>query len=260
MVAEGLEALGYQPVFQRPGVWTEHQAEDFDVVVTMGTRLHSALIRDLYQDRGVPVLVLDLPPIRREGFWALWPYKINIVPTEAPPDRLGLIDFKVRRERGEDILVLGQKAGDAAHGMDREQIRSWFGRTLEMLVTKHPKRRVVWRPHPQYPIGMEGYDNSDPRTESLDDALENVGATVTFNSTAGIRSILDGIPTFVNFTCFYRDAASGTKLPAMDKRDALPPRDTLEDFFSRLTHCVWSEDELRTPAPYAETLARMEAA
>lgn len=257
LVARGIDALGYQPIFQRPSVWSEHQAQEFDLVVTTGARLHSAQIRDLYRERGVPVIILDLSPIRRDGLWALWPYKLNTVPIEADRDRLSLVHWG-QREIGVDVLICGQVAGDAAHGMDREQIRSWFGRTAELVREKLPSHRVIWRPHPQYPFEMPGFDYSDPRKVSFEDALDGVGAVVTFNSTAGLFSISQGIPTFVSHTCFYKEAASGTGLPSMKGSDALPPRDTIEDYFSRLTHCVWAEDELATAEPYRETLARME--
>lgn len=252
-VADGVRALGAEPVFQRPQVWREHEAEDFGLIVTMGLRLHSGNIARLYRERGVPVLTVDLPPIRREGLWAVWPGRINALPATAPPDRLGLVTFE-RRKAGESVLVCGQKADDAAHGMDTTTLIDYFGRTVSMLKAKHPGRRIIWRPHPQQPLSLSA-ETSDPESETLEEALAGCGALVTFNSTCGITSLAAGIPTFAAREAYYRELCA-PGLPEMGGRDPAPDDEARVAFFSRLTHVCWTEEEIATGRPLEETLGR----
>ena len=255
-VAEGVSRLGYKPVWQRPQGWQEHEAQDFDLVLTMGVKTHSACIASLYKERGVPVLVVDLPPIRKPRLWALWPGEVNKLPEAAPPHRLRLVRFE-RQPLGEKILVCGQKANDAAHRMDKATLRDYFTQTVAMLKVKHPDKRIVWRPHPQEPFSLSA-EQSDPEAETLAEALVGCGALVTFNSTCGVEALLAGVPVFCDPSSFYREVTA-PGLPQLGGRDVLPEDESLCDFFSRLTHVCWDERELATPEPYRQTLERMAA-
>lgn len=252
-VAEGLRALGYEPTFRRPQVWRDHEDEDFQLVVTNGLKIHSRRIARAYQKRGVPVLVVDLPPIRKPGLWALWPGRINALPVSAPMNRLDLLEFD-SWALGDYALVCGQKAGDAAHEMESATLADYFGRTVSMLQTKHPGK-VVWRPHPEHPLPLP-VETSDPDEETLDEALDGCGALVTFNSTCGIRSLELGIPTFSAHESYYRELCP-PGLPALGGRDPVPDDERRCGFFARLSHVCWRESELATAEPWAETLGRV---
>ncbi len=254
-VAEGLRAAGFEPVFQRASVWTEDQALPLDLAVTADLKAWGLRIARHYRGEGVPVLTVDLPPIRRPGLWALWPGEVNHVPADAPADRLHLVKLE-QREPGQRVLVCGQKANDAAHGMSLQNLQRYFARTVKLLQAKHGRDRVVWRYHPQQPIAFDAV-TSYPEAETIAEALNgDVGAVVTYNSTCGIEGLAAGLPVFSDPSSFYREVSS-PGLPELGGKDRPAPPERVREFFSRLTHTVWTTDELATAEPWLETLERV---
>lgn len=246
-VAQGCEALGYRVVWRNHG-WFDPTGDVFDdaaLVVTFGQRLWSGVIADTYRRRGVPVLTVDLPPIRLEGYRALWLERVNWVP-DGPMDSRRLarlqLPFTPLRSAGNKVLVCGQVAGDAAHQMSAKQTRKWAEAVLAEI--DRLGFDAVWRPHPEDRVSIGGVARSDPDTP-LHTVLDgDWWALVTHNSTSGITAILKGIPVFCAPDCFYRPLGNDC-LQRMD----VPFWPTLGerwDFFSRLAYAQWTFEELES--------------
>lgn len=244
-MAEGCEALGHRVTWRNHGWWDEagDYFEDAGLVVTFGQRLWSGVIADAYRRRGVPVLTVDLPPIRREGYRALWLDRINWMPAgKCDADRLAKmrLHFSPLRDAGDTILVCGQVSGDAAHQMNAKQMRTWAESVIGYL--RDAGYSVLWRPHPQDPFPIDGVRRSDPDTPLEEELRLGTWAIVTHNSTSGITSILEGVPVVCAPDCFYAELCSDS-LECM----ADPYWPTLAerwDFFSRLAYVQWTFDEL----------------
>ncbi len=252
--AEGAARLGYEPVWQRHSVFTPDQVEDFDLVATRGARLHSAAVRDAYMGRGVPVVVVDLPPIRTlESQWALWPGFVNRLPASScPHDRLGAVNFN-QAPLGEGVLICGQTAGDAAHGLDRTSLARWYERVVGHI--KRSGRRAVFRPHPQNPMSAPGADLQDPAERSYTEVIgDGWAAVVCINSTCGLEALARGIPVFCDESSFYIEAAQ-----PIDEMDSprRPDPEAVRELFARLSYSQWTPDEIRDGEPIQMTLERM---
>ena len=250
-VAEGLTALGHSVLWRNHGYFSEGDAlPDVDLVVTFGQRLHSAAVAREYRSMGVPVLTVDLPPVREpvedheQAYRALWLDHVNWLPDErCSDDRAIRIGWPVRSQRagrGRRVLVCGQTADDAAHGMDAASVHEWARSTLEAIAEFHP---VDWRPHPRHQFTVPGFE-AQSYGQSLDETLYRGDwwAVVSFNSTAGLTALMQGIPIFCDESCFYSEVAN-TSLSAISD-PWFPTRGQLAGFFSRLAHVQWTFDEL----------------
>jgi len=257
--AKGLEASGYRVKFLRPHVRdVESSIEPADLVVVAGTRLQSAEVRDLYQANGTRVLVIDAPPIRLQGFYAVTPWRVNNIPATAVAERLGLIGHvEPVRNPGWKVLVCGQTAEDAAHLLTKDELRRFYGDTLRLLSRKWGSDLVEWRSHPRNPMAFEGVGVSEH--ETIDEALDDgVAALVSFNSTCGITSLLRGVPTYCHPYSFYSEVAEVGLPSPFHLR--VPNRDRLWSFLARVMACQWSLEELATSDPWRAAIGRLEVA
>jgi hypothetical protein len=265
-VAEGLSALG-TAVSWRSAAYADPQDDyfdDVDLAVTFGQRLWSAAMARAYRDNGVPVVTVDLPPLRLNGYphshRAVWLNHVNWMPAEpCPPDRLDRMHlrFNERRDPGSaGVLVCGQTEDDAAHGMGAVALREWARSTCVAAGDFYP---VTWRPHPRCQFTVGGFQMSKPE-EPIEEVLRrDWRAVVTFNSTVGLSTILAGLPVFCAPTCFYSELANvslaGLPVPGF------PDIGQLVRFFSRLAYVQWSFDEISSGEALAFILplARKEA-
>jgi hypothetical protein len=258
-VAEGLTALGAAVRWRSAGYFTDDDVfDDVDCVVTFGQRLHSKTVASTYRERGVPVITIDLPPLRIDDFEsthrAMWLDHVNWMPEHpCPADRLMNLKLKIneRREDGSGVLVAGQAQDDAAHGMGAVALREWAKSTANAVGDFYP---VTWRPHPQYSFKLNGFQVSD---EPIDEALEkDWRAVVTYNSTVGLAALLAGIPVFCDPSSFYAELC-GTSLAGL-AAPRFPTIGRMTRFFSRLAYVMWTFDEIESGKPIEFILKQIE--
>ena len=247
-VAEGFRSLGHSVTWRNHGYWDEGDFDAYaDAVVTFGQRLWSARIADAYRAAGVPVLTVDLPPLRTDGFAeyrALWLDHVNWLPGHrCPCDRLERLhlDFKPHREDGRGVLLCGQCADDAAHGMDATDLRQWAQATAEAIGEFDS---VTWRPHPRDQFSLDGFEASDSSVPFGDVLEQDWRAVATFNSTCGLTALVEGVPVVCDSSCFYGEVAN-TSLSALGEPHWPLLGDRVE-FFCRVAYSQWKFDELRS--------------
>jgi len=245
-VAEGFTALGGSVSWCAPKGWTEAEADpSMDVAVTFGQRVHSARIAAEYRRIGIPVITVDLPPLRVNGMAdthrALWLNYVNWMPSgECDPERLQSFNLEFRPlNYGRDILLCGQTEDDAAHGMGAMELRKWANDQAEAVGEWH---KVVWRPHPQGHFHLDGWP---ARTvgEDIEVVLRRGWhACITYNSTVGIAALLNGVPVFCDPSSFYAELGSTSLARLTEPR--WPSLGERVAFFSRLAYVQWTFDEL----------------
>ena len=250
-LAEGCQTIGHKVVWQRPGVWQSGDIiADAGAVVVHGMSRTGGDIARQYQDRKVPVWILELPRIRTEpNAWGFYLDTVHYVPDKGfrKPVTPGLIEDR----KPETVVVCGQLPGDLAHGMPmgawdawaREQVRN--AREVTGL-------KVVYRQHPHYnaaiPSDKYGADEiSDSRDSILREALENAAVLICHNSTSGWEAIDAGVPVFATATGEHRP---GYKDYCIESLDDLKPlskarrREALE----RAASSQWTMKEFRSGA------------
>lgn len=151
------------------------------------------------------------------------------------------------RERGKRILICLQRSG--GWSMDGQDVLAWLGSTVQQI-KKHSDKPMVIRGHPgsQNILPQVIAQHPDIRVSVESDLrrdLESAWATVTYNSSPGVASVLWGIPAFVTDPCPQRSQAWPTVNTDLSKimTPEMPDR---EEFYHRLAQCHWNTAELPT--------------
>src|SRR5690606_21813531 len=171
-LTEGFLSIGAQ-ASPRCSQYPRADAAPSTLVVVYGARA-GARVRQCYEAAGVPVVTVDWGYMarvntreeRETGHYQVGLGGLNSLPPfECPPDRFKALGVKVTAKGGNPegyTLLIGQVPGDAAHGMDRAQMRRW----LTAMAAQHPN--VRYRPHPLGRIELPGVPEL---TVTLADAL-----------------------------------------------------------------------------------------
>lgn len=266
-VSEGLQALGAAVTWRNHGYWDPATGvlEDADVIATFGQRLWSKKIAAAYRERGVPVLTVDLPPLRigtmADDYRALWLDWVNWLPGDnCPSDRLTRlfshyrIQFERRRNAGERVLLCGQCAEDAAHGLGALELRDWFQLLADTIAEFNA---LVWRPHPRDRFKLNGFPMSDPDQPIAEVLREDWHAVATLNSTSGLEAILNGLPVFCSTESFYGDIAN-TNLATL-QNPWWPGLGRRAQWFARLAYSQWTFGELASGEAIRYALGQIES-
>jgi len=213
--------------------------------VTVGEHLPERRARLMLSASGIQTIVLDLGYFDRpqdasdvSGYNQAGWDRIGWIPDDAPGDRWAALGLEILEPRPvkahpERILALGQVEHDSQHGLDGEEIESWLygasarlrfggvGRTrAKMKLRPHPKQG--WRP-------LQRWGVSTALDKTLEEDLAWADVVVTYNSTAGLEAIRQGIPVLCSDRAFYAGVT-------MEER---------EKFFHRVAYAQWKMEELR---------------
>lgn len=152
--------------------------------------------------------LVDPHPYARIGIDGAFQDDADFGNAGSPPDRWHLLrkraglELRPYRKTGAHVLIVGQKPGDASlRGCD---IVEWMIDTVAE-VRRHTDRPIVVRAHPaalpaDFPRMKKAFGVSKsvrldiPPTGTINEALRDCWATVTYSSSAAINSLLDGIP------------------------------------------------------------------
>jgi len=159
---------------------------------------------------------------------------------------LGL-ELKPWRTQGNHILICLQRNGGwSMRGLD---VNTWANNTIAKLKTL-TKRPIVVRPHPgdkkwrRY-LKLMHNDVRISTSTNIKDDLRNAWATVLYNSSPSVASIIEGIPAFL--TDPHPEYSQTKEVANLDinkiENPNLPER---QQWVERLSMCHWNFDELRS--------------
>lgn len=242
-LARGFERHGHRVHWRRPSVFTDAQIENFDFVVPFGAR-SGLTVLESYGLRDVPGFLVELPWLLRSTHWAVWHWKLNGLPMrQFPPDRFLGFGLKISPARsGGRILLCGQKSGDAQHQMNRDALVMWAHMTVNVLRSM-TDRPILWRPHPGEVYGLVGVESSDPQVPIERAVLQDIGLVVTYNSTAGVTALLQGVPVVCDLSCAYAEMAMTSTTEAV-LAPHIPDEAERLRFFSRVAYSQWTPEEM----------------
>lgn len=149
---------------------------------------------------------------------------------------------------GSDILVCLQRNG--GWSMKGKDVTEWVAQTITKL-RNYSSRPIVLRGHPGDIETLNKFDLSHfpnvskqhPKDVTLRKQLARSHATITYNSSPGVASILYGTPVFVtdpapqNSQCW---PICNTDLSKIER----PETHDRQDFYHRLAQCHWTLDEV----------------
>jgi len=139
----------------------------------------------------------------RYSFDGVFPTTGNYFDRIVDPERWRKIsqDLGVRpkewRTKGNHILIATQRNG--GWSMQGTDVVQWLDQTID-IIKQHTDRPILVRGHPgdkrakEY-LANKGYNLSV--SNSIVDDFKNAWATVTYNSSPGVASAIEGIPVFV---------------------------------------------------------------
>lgn len=160
--------------------------------------------------------------------------------------RLGL-ELKPWRAAGDHILVCGQR--DGGWSMKGTDMNQWALDTVKQIRTK-TARPIVIRPHPRNPINhhlFAGIPNLKfSRDTTLQQDLNNAWASVFFNSSSCVASVLAGVPVFASDPDCVAWQIANTDLAQIEK----PLTPVREQWLWDLSAAHWTDEESRAGLIY----------
>lgn len=158
------------------------------------------------------------------------------------------ISLKPYRTDGNHILICLQRNG--GWSMQGVSTLSWLDSTINQIRMYSRKRPIIVRAHPGdkkiKQILKINHKNVQLSTnESLVDDLRNAWATVVYNSSPSVASLIEGVPVFLtdprpeNSQTF---GVANTDLSKLENPDMLDRQAWIE----RLSMCHWKFEELRS--------------
>ena len=159
---------------------------------------------------------------------------------------LGL-SLKPYRTTGNHILVCCQRNG--GWSMKGLSVNDWLNNTVATLrsLTDRP---IVVRVHPgdkkwRQWFKMPAYPNISLSQRHIKEDLQNAWASVVYNSSPSVASLIEGIPTFVTDPQPEFSQVNGV-CNTMLKRIEDPKLYERQEWVERLSMCHWNFDELRS--------------
>ena len=157
------------------------------------------------------------------------------------------ISLKPWRTQGNHILICLQRNGGwSMRGLD---VIEWMNSTI-LEIRKHSKRPIVVRAHPG-DKKIRSYLKINHKSVSLStktdlrEDLQNAWATVVYNSSPSVASIIEGIPAFLT-----DPEPQHSQSAAIANTDISKIEDPLmldrQAWIERLSMCHWKFDELKS--------------
>ncbi len=158
------------------------------------------------------------------------------------------IDLKPYRSSGDHILICLQRNGGwSMRGLD---VQIWLDSTIHQL-RKYTKRQIIVRKHPgdkkiseTLRINHKNVFLSDSSRRLTDD-LKNAWATIVYNSSPSVASLIEGVPAFLTDPYPEHSQTFGianTDLSMIEN----PILHDRQQWIERLSMCHWTFEELRS--------------
>jgi hypothetical protein len=149
---------------------------------------------------------------------------------------------------GHDILICFQRNG--GWSMNGYSVTEWAVNTINKI-RKVTQRPIVVRGHPGDHATLKNFDISswtnirkqEPGQLLLSQQLKQTHATITYNSSPGVASLLSGVPVFVTDPVPERSQCWPICNTDLDKVEN-PILFDRQDFYHRLAQCHWTLDEV----------------
>jgi len=242
----GLDSLG-------ENFFVSKDYQKCDVAVIWGITSNRALKKTKYRDQirsaHPHTIVIERGFIKRDDYFSVgWGDTGGLgdyVNSNVGEDRWNLLNVPMSdwKKDGDYILVCGQVAHDTA--VQHVDYRTWLKQKIESLrVTSN--RPIVFRPHPLYKGELGPFSGVTTSKKSLEDDFSSAFAVVTLNSTSGVESVLEGIPTF----SFHKRSMVYEVSNHHDIQVNQPQKPDRQDWAHKIAYSQWSTDEISCGKPW----------
>jgi len=254
----GFQRKGYTIInVRRPNALTLHTIADCDFAVCSLFKQRNESIADYIKKQfNLNTVVVDLGYLKRSknqfdpaGYCQLSINGVaNIWQHPCQSDRFEQLSLPLSpfvEPKSNTILICGQVPNDAQHKMSYVKLDRWLKDMTEFLKTLYGNLcSFVYRPHPMYPKHSFTGEIQNPSLVSSIQALDNVYAILTYNSTMGVEAILKGIPVVCDGSAHYASMANTQESLKKDSQIFFPTDAERLDYFSRVAYSQWTPKEL----------------
>jgi hypothetical protein len=158
------------------------------------------------------------------------------------------ISLKPWRTQGEHILICLQRHG--GWSMSGLSVQTWLDQTITQIRQHSRKRQIVVRTHPgdkkiKSILKIYGKGVHLSTNERLVDDLRNAWATVVYNSSPSVASIIEGVPAFITDHIPQHSQTyevANTDLSRLENPE-MPDR---QAWIEKISMCHWNFEELRS--------------
>lgn len=158
------------------------------------------------------------------------------------------INLRPWRSTGDHILICLQRNG--GWSMRGLSTLEWLDQTILQIRSHSRKRRIVVRPHPgdkkiRRHLQINHKNVYLSTNKNLTQDLANAWATVVYNSSPSVASIIEGIPAFLTDPMPKHSQSHEVANHSLDRIEdpAMPER---QGWIEKLTMCHWNFDELKS--------------
>jgi len=237
LFAAGLRAHGHHPNM----VEGFHPTE-CDLAVFWSHHPRTLAIRQRQMAAGADYLVMERGYIGDRKKWTSLGFngqngRADFLNENSPSDRWDRYpswNEKPWHPGSDYILLIGQVPTDSAVG--HIDFKSWVVNTIKHLkqITDLP---IEYRPHP---IAQGRHLSHKYEKAELIDEISRAAAVVTFNSTAGVDAVMDGIPVIA-----MDEGSMAWPMAGHDLVDVLdPPMPDRTQWLQDLAYCQWNKKEI----------------
>jgi hypothetical protein len=158
------------------------------------------------------------------------------------------IDLKPWRTSGNHILLCLQRNGGwSMRGLDT---LAWMNQTIERIKQQNKHRPIIVRAHPgdkkiQQILKINHKNVYLSTNEKLVDDLRGAWASVVYNSSPSVASLIEGVPTFLTDPHPEHSQTFGVANTDLFKLEN-PDMPNRQAWIERLAMCHWNFDELKS--------------
>jgi hypothetical protein len=243
-----------------------HEDMSADVAVIWSVLWHGRMkpnqqIYDYFRSENKPVVIIEVGVLNRNTTWRIAVNHIDNTGYYGHYDhpiiagRHERFNFEPRKFRapGSKILICCQnEASQLWRNMPKTD--EWLTQTIDRIKIFHPKKEIIIRPHPRYPISRqvrEKYNVQDcERRGERDDTdfleqLEDIFYVVSPTGGSAVEAIINGVPAIVSERSLARPVAS------IDYAFPLSPNKALrKEWIKKMRNTEWCQDEIEEGEPW----------
>ena len=234
-----------------------------DVAVIWSVLWHGRMSANqhIYEEciqRNKPVIIIEVGNLKRNETWRICLNHINGLGEFGAnedidvnrPNKLGLQLSPAKTNRKEEILIATQHQ-KSLQWKGMPTMADWTLQTIDKI-RKITERPIVIRPHPRSPMtGIEHEFKNVKRQQPIQvkgsyddfDIDYNYHCVINHNSGPPILAAIAGTPVITG--------SSSLAYPVSDVLENIenPKLQDREEWFTKLTHCEWTVDEIQQGIP-----------
>jgi hypothetical protein len=158
------------------------------------------------------------------------------------------ISLKPWRTQGDHILICLQRHG--GWSMAGLSVQQWLDQTIAQIRQYSRKRQIVVRTHPgdkkiKSILKIYGKGLHLSTNERLIDDLKNAWATVVYNSSPSVASIIEGVPAFVTDPIPQHSQTHGVANTDLSRLEN-PEMTDRQAWVEKISMCHWNFNELKS--------------